>query len=328
MSDLDPDGAPHPVAEADRPFRVLSLDGGGAKGFYTIAVLSELEAITKQPLCKCFDLIFGTSTGAIIAALLARGEEVSRILALYKEHVPAIMKKSSTASRTRALLSSARDVFSEQHCDVFKTNVGIVATNWNDERPIIFKTSVKQAHGSKHSFEPFWGVSIADAVVGSCSAYPFFERHTIKMSNGDVVAVADGGFCANNPTLYAIADATLALGQPHDNLRVISLGVGSYPQPSVWKRAGRVIRNYSLMRHVPSSDFLQKVLGTNTSSMEVLRGILFEDVPTVRVNDSFTEPQLATDLLEHDMAKLNRLSQKGRLSFAAYEKTLNDFVTR
>lgn len=55
---------------ADNPCRVLSLDGGGAKGFYTLGVLKEIEALVGVRLCEKFDLIYGTSTGAIIAALL------------------------------------------------------------------------------------------------------------------------------------------------------------------------------------------------------------------------------------------------------------------
>ena len=55
------------------PCRILSLDGGGAKGFYTLGVLKEIEAMLGQPLHERFDLIFGTSSGAIIAALLALG---------------------------------------------------------------------------------------------------------------------------------------------------------------------------------------------------------------------------------------------------------------
>jgi predicted acylesterase/phospholipase RssA len=55
--------------ETSSPCRVLSLDGGGAKGFYTLGVLREIEA-----LWQSFDLIFGTSTGSIIAALLALGK--------------------------------------------------------------------------------------------------------------------------------------------------------------------------------------------------------------------------------------------------------------
>ena len=57
-------------------FRILSLDGGGAKGFYTLGVLKEIEALTACPLCDKFSLIFGTSTGAILAALLALGRTV------------------------------------------------------------------------------------------------------------------------------------------------------------------------------------------------------------------------------------------------------------
>jgi len=307
-------------------FRILSLDGGGAKGFYTIGVLEEIEAMMGRPLCECFDLIFGTSTGSIIAALLARGEKVSVIRSIYEAHVPAIMKTPNIARRTSVLHASARTIFGNQQFDIFKTDVGIVATNWKDERPMIFKTSLVQAHGSKGSFQPFFGVPVADAIIASCSAYPFFNRHTVKKGNGDVVELADGGFCANNPTLYAIADASLAFGHPHPDLRVVSIGVGSYPEPSIFKRAGRLIGNWSLIRHVPASDFMQKVLGTNTCSMEVLRNILFKSVPTIRISDAFVEPEMATDLLEHDLVKLNRLVQKGRLSFAAHEGGLREFL--
>ena len=38
--------------------------------------------------------------------------------------------------------------------------------------------------------------------------------------------LADGGYCANNPTLYAIADATEALGYARPDIRVVSVGVG------------------------------------------------------------------------------------------------------
>jgi predicted acylesterase/phospholipase RssA len=62
---------PSPPAEHPRDVRcrILSLDGGGAKGFYTLGVLKEIEAMLGCPLHTRFDLIFGTSTGAIIATL-------------------------------------------------------------------------------------------------------------------------------------------------------------------------------------------------------------------------------------------------------------------
>ena len=63
-------------AGTSRLFRVLSLDGGGAKGFYTLGVLKEVEAMVGHRLCESFDLVFGTSTGAIIAALICLGKSV------------------------------------------------------------------------------------------------------------------------------------------------------------------------------------------------------------------------------------------------------------
>jgi uncharacterized protein len=61
---------------AEKPCRILSLDGGGAKGFYNLAILREIEGMVRCPLHDKFDLIFGTSTGAIIAALLSLGKSV------------------------------------------------------------------------------------------------------------------------------------------------------------------------------------------------------------------------------------------------------------
>jgi patatin-like phospholipase/acyl hydrolase len=58
-------------------FRILSLDGGGAKGFYTLGVLREIEGMIGGALHERFDLVFGTSTGAIIGALIALGYSFS-----------------------------------------------------------------------------------------------------------------------------------------------------------------------------------------------------------------------------------------------------------
>ena len=91
------------LPDANRPFRVLSLDGGGSKGVYTLGVLKEVEAIVKAPLCNVFDLVFGTSTGSIIAALIALGYSISEIEALYFKLIPNIMSCRFSRGRTKAL---------------------------------------------------------------------------------------------------------------------------------------------------------------------------------------------------------------------------------
>ncbi len=122
---------------ADKPCKILSLDGGGAKGFYTLGVLREIEGMVKRPLHETFDLIFGTSTGAIIAALLSLGRTVGNIADLYEQHVPTVMQKKSRQEKSEALAHLGDEVFSDLRFDDMKTSIGIVATRWLIERPMI-----------------------------------------------------------------------------------------------------------------------------------------------------------------------------------------------
>lgn len=306
---------------AEKLFRVLSLDGGGAKGFYTLGILREIEALIGCPLHERFDMIFGTSTGSIIGAMLALGKTVPEIISLYQEHVPTVMKENGPDGRSGALAELAGKIFGDAMFADVKTNVGVVTTKWVLEKPMIFKGNIGQAHGMKGSFVPGFGVKIGDAVQASCSAYPYFNRKTVKTANGDNIELIDGGFCANNPTLYAIADASVAMKIPTDQIRVVSLGCGNYPSPPInwwtvdyWKQK------------TPGVQLLQKTLEINTQSMDQLRVILYKHIQTVRISQSFSEPAMATDLFEHDLQKLNILTQRGVQSFAEHEPTLQAFL--
>ncbi len=304
----------------ERPYRILTLDGGGAKGFYSLGVLKQLEALLNdKPLSSQFDLIFGTSTGAIIAALLALGKSVDDIHGLYKEHVPPLMGTWGSGRRTRALKALAKKVFGNLKFDAIQTGIGIVTARWKEERPMIFKASVAQAHGMHATFQPGFGCTIADAIVASCSAYPFFHRKFVTTSQGHKVELIDGGYCANNPTLFAIADAVKALKLDPSQLRVVSIGVGVYPDPPKYGHKWLAAK-FFLVR------LLQKTLDINTHSMETLAGLLFKDVSLVRINDSYTTPDMATDLMEHDIDKLTLLYQRGWESFGKHEQELKDLL--
>lgn len=58
-----------------RLFRILALDGGGLRGTFTAAVLAKWDDMINSgggnQLVKHFDLVAGTSTGAILAIGLA-----------------------------------------------------------------------------------------------------------------------------------------------------------------------------------------------------------------------------------------------------------------
>jgi hypothetical protein len=60
--------------------------------------------------------------------------------------------------------------------------------------------------------------------------------------------------------------------------------------------------------------------------MEELRRVLFGKVPTVRINAKYTEPEMATDMLESDMAKLGKLWSRGRDSARDEELRLREFL--
>lgn len=308
--------------------RILSLDGGGAKGFYTLGVLAQVEAMLKgKPLSEHFDLIFGTSTGAIIAALLSLGYRVEEIHALYKRHVPTVMENRTSGGRTKALDKLVSEVFGDKDFTHVKTGVGIVATHWHLEKPMIFKTSVAQAHARKDTFLPGFGCKIGEAVRASCSAYPYFDRFLVTTGQGVTVELFDGGYCANNPTLYAIADAVKAYGKQYADLRVLSVGVGVYPEPKHWVTPKYMVTWLAkACLGFTGLQLLQKTLNVNTVSMEQLRFILFNDIQTVRINDTFQQPEMATDLLEADRKKLSLLYQRGWESFSAHEQALRKLL--
>ena len=63
----------------EAPYRILSLDGGGSLGMYTLGVLAEVEKILTKPLHETFDLIYGTSTGSIVGTMVALGDGLDTI---------------------------------------------------------------------------------------------------------------------------------------------------------------------------------------------------------------------------------------------------------
>jgi uncharacterized protein len=111
----------------------------------------------------------------------------------------------------------------------------------------------------------------------------------------------------------------MALKKNLADLRVVSVGVGMCPEPKkpIWQR---------LVGRLQSVQLLQKTLNINTVSTDTLRTVLFRQVPTLRISDTFEKPEMATDLLEHDLAKLNLLYQRGRESFARQEEQLKQFL--
>jgi patatin-like phospholipase/acyl hydrolase len=299
-------------------FNILCLDGGGAKGFYTLGFLRELEAALGVPLASHFHAIYGTSTGAIIASLLALEKSAVETLKLYEDNVPSILRARGAGNKSAELKRVADDLYGKLQWADFKTRIGIVATNWTRERPLIFKNKVDAAYGMKATFVPGFGCTVSEAVRASCSATPFFKACMLDLKNDGTIEARDGGFCANNPSLFSVSDALNPLGIPAENIRLLTLGVGHYPEPKkkwYWKAIGRL----------PSVRILQRTLNVSANTTEIQMKLLLPHVPHIRVSDRFDSPELAMDFLESDLSRLNLLIQKGRDSFSGRETEIKNF---
>lgn len=299
----------------DKHLNILVLDGGGSKGVYTLGVLKELELKLGQPLYETFGLIYGTSTGSIIASLIGLGYKIEEIESLYLDLIPKIMKCRSKAGKSKAIESEAKKIFGDRKFDSFKTDMGIVALNYETQMPLIFKTNILQAHGMKQSFEPGFGCTIETAIRCSSAAYPFFNKMRIKTKNHGEIEVVDGGFIANNSTLYSMIDAYKSLGLQEQNIHLLNIGVGEYIENS----SGLISK---ILKKIGIFNFFERIMNASTNSNTVIAKLLFPNLDMLRISDSFPEPKHGTNMFEYDLNKLNKMIQLGRSSYAKYEKQI------
>ena len=311
---------------ADEQFRILSLDGGGSKGIYSLGVLGQLEGHLKRgALCNSFQLIYGTSTGAIIAALIGLGWEIKAIRDLYLRLIPDVMRIEDVAANSAKLEEYAVDIFQKKTFDLFKTRISIVATNYDFSRPLIFKSHVDQTYSMQNTFEAGFGCTIADAVLASAAAVPYFEKRQIFVNHGRMTLI-DGGYVANNPSIFALTDVTSALGIPRNNIRLLSIGTGQYAVSETsmdfWKRI-----QYNVLKKNFPVEILEATLAANSNTTERLTKLLFSDIKYQRVNEPYLERGFATNFLEYDDAKLGAMWTHGINSFSSKQAEIADLFS-
>ena len=300
-------------------FKILVLDGGGSKGIYTLGILNELELKLKTKLSNNFDLIYGTSTGAIIGSLIALGYSIKDIKELYLKYIPEIMCQKSKKGKSKKLAELGEEVYGNKKFDEFRTDVGIVALNYETQNPLVFKSNLKQAHGMKHSFIPGFGLTISDAVQASCSAYPIFDIKVLKTENQGKINAIDGGFIANNATLFALIDADKAFGIPTKQIKVLSVGTGKYVEKPI-KGLMSVLKRFKIIK------FIERIIMSSTNTNVILTKLLYKDIKQVRISNTYNEPEYGTNMVEADLDKLERLFQLGRSSYANQELEINQLI--
>lgn len=229
-----------------RPFRILSLDGGGVRGAFTASFLATLEDELGGPLVRHFDLVAGTSTGAIIALALALGEPASTICQMYEQRSATIFVRQSTKERkwwtpfankilrrydvdTDQLMQAKYDgvelrrtlcgIFGQRGLRDALTRVVVPAVDLTKGSTVVFKTPhlpglTRDVH-----------YSAVDIALASAAAPTFFPHGTIGSG-----AYSDGGLWANNPSVVAYSEARRICqhdtGFDPEQVSILSVGTG------------------------------------------------------------------------------------------------------
>lgn len=264
------------------PKRVLSLDGGGLRGILTLGILRRVEKILRARhgndpafrLCHYFDLIAGTSTGAIIAAALALGKSVEEVIGLYEQLGRDVFQKDwfrLGVLRARydesALIQHLKRVFGEHVTlgdETLKTGLLVVTKRLDTGSPWPLGNNPRGryfAAGSgdrwiSNSNYPLWQV-----VRASAAAPSYFDPEPITIADEEgrkpeIGTFVDGGVSPfNNPSFQAFMYATLdgyrvGWEAGEDRLLLVSIGTGiSDPSqaPSRIAVAGALRSLFSLM---------------------------------------------------------------------------------
>jgi hypothetical protein len=161
----------------DEPIHnLLCLGGGGSRGYITLQTLARIEDEYKSKLYSAYDMICGSSVGAINGALIATGKfTVNEILDFY----PKLVKKIFTpaASLFKWYPKYDREIFKKEWINLFgdirfgdvKTNLLITSVNRITETTEYFKSWEETTFSSPND-------PIVDIIMRSFAAPVYFGQ--------------------------------------------------------------------------------------------------------------------------------------------------------
>jgi len=230
----------------ERPFRILSIDGGGIRGLIPAIVLGELERLAGRPIADLFDVIVGTSTGGIIAlGLVMPGPDglprnsAQDLANLYLQQRSRLfhrdlwneIRNPGGLLDERYASSGIEDVLREHFLE-FRlrdalTEVIVTAYDLEKRDPFFFRS--RRAKQDPRYDAPMWLAARATS-----AAPTYFEPILIHWPDLDRDALVDGGVFANNPAMCAYAEAQAAIHEgriPASETLLVSLGTGHFARP-------------------------------------------------------------------------------------------------
>jgi len=138
----------YPKTPGQRGLRILCLDGGGTRGITAISSMKSIvQAIGGIELCDAFDMVVGTSTGAIIAFLVGlRRESSSMARKRYDRLIKRIFVKSALSTPMLLFTTASYDEtpFNTVVGEILRDN-SMLSSRADPRVPLVFAISSKMS---------------------------------------------------------------------------------------------------------------------------------------------------------------------------------------
>ncbi|KAG6504845.1 hypothetical protein ZIOFF_037193 [Zingiber officinale] len=257
----------NPPPSCGKRITILCIDGGGVRGLIAAKIIEYLEEQLQEldgedaRIADYFDVISGTSTGGLIATMLAAPGEDDKPLFAAKDIVDFYLKNCAkifpqhragflnpalnlldafTGPRYdgKFLRSKIRELLGYTRLSQTLTNVVIPTFDIKLMQPVFFSTFETQEI-------PLKNARLSDICISTSAAPTYLPGHYFKTwddeGNSRSFNLIDGGVAANNPTLVAMNQVTKQILKSNEDFKsykpmdyshflVIPIGTGAHKQ--------------------------------------------------------------------------------------------------
>lgn len=237
--------------------KILQIDGGGLKGVIPAVILDRFEQVLGKPCCKVFDLITGTSTGAIIGGILASGVTDARtIRRMYVEQGQELFTPRVPGASIIGTILFGSKYNRTPFQRLLQQFTG--KKLMGDVKTTFMATAFNLCSGRTHfiySYDKYerhyplwqvisWSALSAAAYFGKIDVpeflwdyYPPDEKEKVIENKG--AAFQDGGQGINNCTLNEATTFAIARKWFDEKVIILSLGCGDSRTPVPYSRASK-----------------------------------------------------------------------------------------
>lgn len=221
-------------------FRILSLNGGGIRGLYTITVLARLEELAEKTtgiedyrIGQSFDLIAGTSIGGMLALGLAKGISARELKKVIEKNGEAIFPPQGLLRKKwrqfvggvyspDPLEHAAIEVFGKATMNDLEQWALIPAIDTGTGRVKVFKTPHHKTLVADRNIE------LKDVAMAATAAPTYFPIHEIEDRH-----FIDAGLVVNCPAGLALHEAMHLLQKRTTDIVLMNVGTMGAPEARV-----------------------------------------------------------------------------------------------